>query len=91
MPLLQIGVRSCLRAELTIKRFGVQIPAKAEILIKISAPPVPRSQLSYDEYTDRTMSMGIWDSEGEDWSFTLICRGLENEVANTSYPWLPYG
>ena len=30
--------------------FGVQIPARAEILIEISAPPATPSQLNYDEY-----------------------------------------
>jgi len=27
------------------------------------------------EYTDCTLSVGGWDSEGEDWPPTLICRG----------------
>ena len=30
---------------------GVQIPARAEILFKISAPPALPRQLGYDEYT----------------------------------------
>ena len=34
---------------------------------EISAPPVPPSQLSYDEYTDCTVSVGRLDGEGEDW------------------------
>jgi len=33
------------------------------------------SQLSYDEYTDCTLSVGRWDSEGEDWPPALICHG----------------
>ena len=36
-------------AGLPIESFGVQIPARAEIWFKISAPPVLPSQLSYDE------------------------------------------
>jgi len=32
--------------------------ARAEIWTEISAPPAPPSQLSYDEYTDRTLSVG---------------------------------
>ena len=28
------------------------------------------------------------DGEGEDWPPAIICWGYENEVANTSYPWL---
>jgi len=31
----------------------------AEIWFEISAPPAPPSQLCYDEYTDRTLSVGI--------------------------------
>ena len=33
------------------------------------------SELSYGEYTDRTLSVGRWDSEGGDWPPALICRG----------------
>src|SRR6218665_808752 len=33
------------------ERFGVQIPARVEILIEISTPSAPPSPLSYDEYT----------------------------------------
>ena len=40
------------RTLLPIKRFGVQIPGRAEIWFEISAPPAPPSQLSYDEHTD---------------------------------------
>jgi len=29
----------------------------------------------YDEYTDRTLSVGRWDGEGEYWPSTFICRG----------------
>jgi len=29
----------------------------------ISAPPVPPSQLNYDEYTDCTVRVGRWDGE----------------------------
>jgi len=43
---------------LPIERFGVQIPAMAEIWFEISVPPAPPSQLSYDEYNDRTLSVG---------------------------------
>ena len=39
-------------------RFVVQIPVRAEIWLEISVPPVPHSQLSYDEYTDHTLSVG---------------------------------
>ena len=41
--------------------------ARAEIWFEISAPPAPPSQLSYDEYTDRTRSLGRQDGEGENW------------------------
>ena len=54
----------------------------------LTAPPAPPSQLSYDEYIDRTLSVGRWDGEGEDWPAALICWGLGNEVANTSHPWV---
>jgi len=72
-------------------RFGVQTPARAEIWFEISVPPVPPSQLSFDEYTDRTLPAGRWDGETEDWPPTRICRGQENEVTSTSYPWLLQG
>jgi len=42
-----------------IERFNVYVPARAEICIEISAPPAPPSEFSYDEYTDRTLSVGI--------------------------------
>ena len=51
----------------------VQIPSRVEIWFKISAPPAPHSQLSYDEHTDTTLSVERWDCEGEDWPPTLIC------------------
>ena len=38
-----------------------QIPTMAEILFDISAPPAPPRQLSSDEYTDRTLSVGRWE------------------------------
>jgi len=43
---------------LPTERFRVQTPAKVELWFEISAPPVPPSQLSYDEYNDRTLSVG---------------------------------
>src|SRR6218665_1154059 len=46
-------------------RFWVHTPARAEIGCDISVPPVATSQLSYDEYTDRTLSVGRGDGEGE--------------------------
>ena len=55
------------RAGLPIDRFEVQIPARAEIWFETSAPPVPPSQLSYDEYTDCTLSVERWDGKGDDW------------------------
>jgi len=45
-----------------IERSGVQIPARAEIWFKISAPTAPSSQLIYDEHTDRTLSVGRGES-----------------------------
>src|SRR6218665_1095018 len=44
-------VVSVLEPGTPIKRFGAQIPARAEICIEISAPSAPHSQYSYDEYT----------------------------------------
>jgi len=58
---------------------------RAEILIEVSAPPAPHSQLSYDEYPDRSVSVGRWDGEGGDSPPALICQ---SQVADTSYPWL---
>jgi len=49
-----------------ILRFGIKILARAEILFKIFAPPVAPSQLSYDEYTNCTLSEGRGDGEEED-------------------------
>jgi len=36
---------------------------------------------------------GQWDDKtvGRELAIALICRGQENEVANTSSPWLPQG
>jgi len=34
--------------------------------LETSAPPVPLTLLSCDEYTDRTLSVGGWDGDGED-------------------------
>ena len=48
---------SGLSAGLPIVRFGVKIPARAEIWIEISAPPGLPSQFSYIEYIDRTLSV----------------------------------
>ena len=59
---------------LLVMKLGVQIPARAEIWIEIFAPPAPPSQLSYDEYTDRTLSVGRWDSEGANWPPIQICQ-----------------
>ena len=59
----------------SIVRFGVQNPARTEIWFEISVPPAPPSQLSYDEYTDRTLSVGRWGGEGKDWPTALICLG----------------
>jgi len=39
------------------ERSKVHIPAREEICIEISAPSAPPSQLSYDEYTDRTLAV----------------------------------
>jgi len=55
-------------------RLGFQIPARAEIWFEISAPSEPRRQLSYDEYTDRTLSVGRRDYEGEDRPDFFISR-----------------
>ena len=38
--------------------FVVRISVRAETWLEISAPPVPPSQHSYDEYTDRTLTVG---------------------------------
>src|SRR6218665_1758256 len=40
----------------------VQIPARAEICVKISVPPTLPNHLSYDECTDRTLLYG-WEDE----------------------------
>ena len=50
-------------------------PGQGRNWFEISAPPAPLSQLSYDEYTDRTLSVWRWDGEGENWPPALICRG----------------
>ena len=39
----------------------------------------------------RTLLVVRQDSEGEDCVTDLICHDQENEVANTSYQWLPQG
>src|SRR6218665_3784538 len=37
---------------------GSGLKSRAEIWFEISYPPAPPSQLSYDEYTDSTLSVG---------------------------------
>jgi len=32
-------------------------------------------KLSYNEYIDRTLSVGRWDSDGEDWPPARMCQG----------------
>jgi len=44
-------VRGDLVVSVLACQFGVQIPARAESWLKISAPPAPLNKLSYDEYT----------------------------------------
>ena len=44
-------------------------------LSEISDPSLHPSLLSYDEYTDRTLPVGRWGGEGEDWPSALIGRG----------------
>ena len=61
-------------ARLPIMRVGFQIPARAEIWIKISAPPVPPNELNFDENTDRTLSVGRGDGEEGDWPSALVYR-----------------
>ena len=39
---------------------GVQIPARVEIWLEISAPPAPPNQFSYDEYADHTIQ---WEDQ----------------------------
>ena len=56
-------------------RLGVQTSERAGIWFEISVPPAPPSQLSYDEYTDHTLSVGRRDGEGEDWPPALIGHG----------------
>jgi len=43
---------------LTQLNSSLHLYARAEILLEISVPSAPPSQLSYDEYTDRTLSVG---------------------------------
>src|SRR6218665_1590889 len=48
------GLCSCKLAGLSMRRLEVQIPKRAETCYKIS---VPLSQFSYNECTDRTLSV----------------------------------
>ena len=48
------------------------IPAIAEIWFEISAPPATLIQLSYDEYTDCTLSVGGWYGKGDDWPMASL-------------------
>src|SRR6218665_3240424 len=66
------------RVGLPIVRFGDQTAAGQKFgsrLLFHLRRPAPPSQLSYDEYTDRTLSVGRGDGEGKDWPPVLICRG----------------
>ena len=49
---------ACWTAKREVRDGGVHILARAEIWFEISAPPAPPSQLSYDEHTDRKLSVG---------------------------------
>src|SRR6218665_153303 len=55
-----IGVHSGLVVSMLDMNFEVQILAKEEIFIEISAPSAPLSQLSYGEYTDAHC---LWEDE----------------------------
>ena len=67
-------------AGLLTVRFGVQTPARAEIWFQISVPSAPPSQFTYDGYTDRTMSVGRPDGEGEDWPPALLCQAKKMKL-----------
>jgi len=54
---------------------GVQTSAWAEIWFEIVALSESPSELSNDEYTDRSLSVGGLDREEEDWPPALVCRG----------------
>jgi len=71
---------------LSIETLRVQIPVRAEMLFKILALPAPPSEFGYNEYTDHTLSLGGYGFVGEDRPPTIMCRGLENEVADISDP-----
>ena len=59
------------------------------IRFEISASLAPSNQLNYNKHTDRKLAVGIWNGKAEGRSPDLISRGQENDVATTSYPWLP--
>ena len=52
-------------------------PGHGRNLVRDFCSTCAPSQLSYDEYTDCTLSasVGRWDGEGEDWPPALICWG----------------
>src|SRR6218665_2427699 len=47
-------------APTTADRWGVQLPKRIKICLEIAAPPDSDNQLSYDEHTDRALSVGRW-------------------------------
>lgn len=73
--------------QLTIKwEVRGQIPARTEIWVEISAPPVSCSQRPHNKYTNRILSLGRWDGKGEHKPLPSYTRvgGLP-----TTHPWLP--
>jgi len=46
-------------------------------MAKILSPPGYINKLGSNEYTDRTLSVGRSDGDGEDWSPTLTSIGLQ--------------
>ena len=68
-------------------RFGVQIPARAEIWFEISAPPAAIANsatmsilTTHCQWEDET----VREKTGHPFSYAKA-----KKIANTSYPWLP--
>jgi len=67
---------------------GFSNPRCGRNLWRVSAPSALSSKLSCDEYTDHTQCQ--WEDEiARERTDQLLSFGRANEVANTSYPWVP--
>ena len=75
-----------------LRGLGLKVPNRAEICFVISVLSLPLSN-SPMICKHVTIHWPMWPyTDWEDWlPHLIICWSFENEVTNTSYPWMPQG